>query len=586
MLNTIVIFMDDSKETHIIAENIESWCNNSPVIVNSIDEIISIDYDVILADFYHKLELENNKEIFLESPMIFIDKNFSNVLDEKLLEEPYTVLPMHFTQEEFKSALELAFFKHKLMEKYQRSRKISNDVINSFSDSIMVIDVKGTVHFANDAASKRLGLKKEEIIGKNIFNFVLSKSHESRKKFMDKVVKTGKIVEFEDERDGSYFYYRLIPMKDHGEIDMIIISILDITKKKYDEKNLRSSEWLLKNVLDGSPISQFVVDKNHKIIYWNKALEKMTGYKAKYMVGTKDQWKAFYDADRPCIVDLMLNDVDDLYNWYKGNLNKSKLVDNAYVAVNFFPSVGEDGKWIYFTGALIKDVDGKTIGAVETLEDITERKEMEVKLKKSLNEKEMLLKEIHHRVKNNLMVISSLLNLQSNYIKDKDDFEMFRESQARAKSMALIHELLYQSDDLKRIDFGNFLKKLSNDLYNTYIHDPERIKMVLDLEETMLDINTSIPLGLMVNELVSNCMKHAFPDKMEGEIKITLKSDGGYYTMVVADNGIGLPKDLDFRNTDSLGLQLVNNLTNQIEGKLKLKKGPGTVFKITFKETI
>lgn len=219
-------------------------------------------------------------------------------------------------------------------------------------------------------------------------------------------------------------------------------------------------------------------------------------------------------------------------------------------------------------------------------------KENQKLLKKSLDEKEMLLKEIHHRVKNNLMVISSLLSLQSRYIKDKKTLDIFRESQNRAKSMALIHEKLYNSMDLKRINFGEYIRTLTKDLFRTYMSDSGHVRLDMDVEDIMLDINTAVPIGLIVNELVSNSMKHAFPavydhgpaNEVMGEINVNFKSDGDDFILTVKDNGIGFPEELDFKNTDTLGLRLVNSLTDQIHGKIQLKVDNGTEFKITFKE--
>ena len=242
--------------------------------------------------------------------------------------------------------------------------------------------------------------------------------------------------------------------------------------------------------------------------------------------------------------------------------------------------------WAMISTSPLFDRKGEFSSVLGMLTDITNRKQIEEQLKRSLSEKEMLLKEIHHRVKNNLMVISSLLNLQSNYIKDKDDFDMFRESQTRAKSMALIHELLYQSDDLKRIDFGDYLNRLVNDLFKTYIDDPRHITLNLDLNNAMLDINTSIPLGLIVNELVSNSMKYAFPNGRKGQLNISLKSEEDRYILTVFDDGVGIPEDIDFRNTDSLGMQLVNTLTNQIDGEIKLERTHGTEFTLLFEESM
>lgn len=221
---------------------------------------------------------------------------------------------------------------------------------------------------------------------------------------------------------------------------------------------------------------------------------------------------------------------------------------------------------------------------------ITERDELEElinsrnQLKKALEEKEMFLKEIHHRVKNNLMIISNLLELQSYYIKDKADFNVFRDSKTRADSMALIHEKLYQSTNLKKIDFGEYIHSLAIDIFDSYNIAPDRIKLVIDVEEIMLDINTAIPLGLIVNELLTNSLKYAFPEDKNGIITIIFSKTDDIFTLIIKDDGIGLKPGIDFKNTESLGLELVNNLTRQIDGNVELDYDDGTEFRITFKE--
>ena len=213
-----------------------------------------------------------------------------------------------------------------------------------------------------------------------------------------------------------------------------------------------------------------------------------------------------------------------------------------------------------------------------------ERKNIENQLQITIKDKELLLRELHHRVKNNLMIISSLLNLQSTYIKDEESKKIFKESQNRARSMALIHERLYQSTDLKRIDFGDYIRTLANDLYHTYVMDTNLIKLNVDVEDIKLDINTSIPLGLILNELVTNSLKHAFPKGSSGKIDIILHLQDKKYLLEVKDNGIGFTKDIDYKNTDSLGLRLVISLTDQIEGEIEFNNKLGTSFKIIFEE--
>lgn len=216
--------------------------------------------------------------------------------------------------------------------------------------------------------------------------------------------------------------------------------------------------------------------------------------------------------------------------------------------------------------------------------DITERKKMEEKLQISLEEKEMLLREIHHRVKNNLMIISSLLNLQSRYIKDKEVLDVFKDSQNRARSMALIHDRLYQSSHLKSIDIGDYIRTLASALFRTYATDSERINLNFNVEDVMIDINTMIPVGLIVNELLSNCLKHAFPNDRSGQIDIGFHYKHPKYRLTVTDNGVGFPENIDYKNTKSLGLRLVNILTDQIDGDIELKRDEGTQFSIEFEE--
>jgi two-component sensor histidine kinase len=218
-------------------------------------------------------------------------------------------------------------------------------------------------------------------------------------------------------------------------------------------------------------------------------------------------------------------------------------------------------------------------------QEITERKRAEEQIKASLKEKEVLLKEIHHRVKNNLQVISSLLYLQSKDVKDREALEMFQESQYRVRSMALVHERLYQSKDLAKVDLAEYARSLANYLFRSYGVNSNIIELKINVDDVFLGIDTAVPCGLIINELVSNSLKHAFPDGREGEIRIELWSNhDSQFTLMVSDNGVGFPKDLDFRDTQSLGLQLVNTLVDQLEGTIKLDRSGRTSFEITFTE--
>jgi two-component sensor histidine kinase len=213
------------------------------------------------------------------------------------------------------------------------------------------------------------------------------------------------------------------------------------------------------------------------------------------------------------------------------------------------------------------------------------RRQAEEQLKASLQEKEILLQEVHHRVKNTLQVITSILNLQSQYVKDEHALRQFKESQSRIRSISLVHEKLYRSKDLVRIDFSDYVQEITTHLFHLY-GKRATVGLEVDIGELSMHVSTAIPCGIIINELVSNALKYAFPDDRNGRICIRLREDQDrQYVLTVSDNGIGFPKDLDFHNTETLGLQLVVTLTGQLGGTIQRHDGKeGTAFAIKFPE--
>jgi len=217
--------------------------------------------------------------------------------------------------------------------------------------------------------------------------------------------------------------------------------------------------------------------------------------------------------------------------------------------------------------------------------DITDRKLAEEKIKSSLKEKEVLLSEIHHRVKNNMQVIISLLRLRADKIEDKKYADMFKEGEERIKSMSLIHEQLYQSRDFSNIDFGEYVKSLVNGLSVSYGIDTNKIRLNMEIKDILFDLENAIPCGLIINELVSNSFKYAFSQGKGGTINIGLRSiNENEFELIVSDDGVGIPKDLDLKKPDSMGMQLVKKLAeHQLDGKIELSRTEGTRFQINFK---
>jgi PAS domain S-box-containing protein len=318
-----------------------------------------------------------------------------------------------------------------------------------------------------------------------------------------------------------------------------------------------------------STMSNFLImlDYNKTIVTINNATTALLGYSKEELVGKPLEY-LFQDP-----------------NWEKSSNLPNNTSDTV---VNFETCLkSKSGELIpvLLSKSVIKDENGNLMGIVCIGNNIIEITEAKDKIKASLNEKELLLRELHHRVKNNLQIILSLINLQSNSIKDQQDLEIFRESQSRVKSLAIIHEKLYQSADFASINFKEYIQSLVSYLLSYY--STTNITVDVDVEkDTILNMDTAVPCGLIINELVTNSIKFAFPGGKPGKIYIQLKPDDGSLILIIGDNGIGLPDGTDFENSQKLGLQLVKTLTDQLEGTIQYNGENGAEFEIKFKELI
>jgi PAS domain S-box-containing protein len=248
-----------------------------------------------------------------------------------------------------------------------------------------------------------------------------------------------------------------------------------------------------------------------------------------------------------------------------------------------FPADSHNKKTLYEINATPSFAkDGSYTGYYGIARDITERKNLQNTVAASLEEKEILLKEIHHRVKNNMQVISSLLSLQVKVMKDTKSREALLESQNRVMSIALVHEKLYQSKSYAEIDYYDYLTKIVEILLQSYGIPKGKIRIEIQAEKIVLPIGKAIPVSLMINEMLSNSMKYAFPGERKGVIVVSLEKHGNHYTLVVRDDGIGLPEQIDLDHIETLGLQLVNSLVGQIQGTIAMNRHGGTEYRIEF----
>jgi PAS domain S-box-containing protein len=311
----------------------------------------------------------------------------------------------------------------------------------------------------------------------------------------------------------------------------------------------------------------FTLDAEARFTFGNAAGERLTGYRLDELFG------------RPFMALVAPENLPELTDRFRRAIAGEAISPHVRTEM-----IRKDGSRIPIELSMANLVlDGQIIGRVGVARDITDRQHAEEQSRASLQEKEVLLKEIHHRVKNNLQIISSLLNLQSKYVNDPSALQMFIDSQSRVKSMALIHEILFRSRDITKIDFSEYIKTISVQIFRSYGAYSKNIDLDVQVKDILLDVDTAIPCGLIVTELVSNSLKHAFTDGRSGSIHIKLfENNSGKLTLIVKDNGIGLQDHSDVKSIDSLGLKLVMTLVNQLVGDIEVDRTFGTTFTITF----
>ncbi|HWQ34686.1 MAG TPA: PAS domain S-box protein [Blastocatellia bacterium] len=354
-----------------------------------------------------------------------------------------------------------------------------------------------------------------------------------------------------------------------GQFVGYIGSCIDITERKLTEAALSDSQAQMAGIIASAMDAIITVDQQQRITIFNTAAERMFGCPATEAIGQPvsrfipERFRAAHQSH--------------IQNFGRTNISRRSM--GFMEPVYGLRSGGEE----FPIEASISQVEvsGQKFFTV-IIRDITERSRAEEQIRASLREKEVMLREIHHRVKNNLQVISSLLSLQSGYISDARATEMFRETQHRVRAMSLIHEKLYQSDNLARIDFKAYLESLSATLLRSHHLMQPGPELEIIGDDVSLSVNIAVPCGLIVNELLSNALKHAFPDGRAGRIRVGLSVGDGRMTLIVADNGIGLPEGFDLHQTPSFGLKLVSALARQLEATVTIHSDHGTEFRIIF----
>jgi PAS domain S-box-containing protein len=455
--------------------------------------------------------------------------------------------------------------------------KATNEQLQAVLDAVpgFVSWVSSDLHYlgVNRQLARAMNLTPEDFIGQKVgfLDPYSSAFSQFFKHFFSEIHSSTCQVSLEIQIANEARFYLLVAQKYNQDQAAILVGI-DITERKHIEEQLRATTFRFSTLIENLQLGVLVENENQEIVLVNKTFCDLLQIPIapQTLIGNKFEHWIQNSQD-------LFPDHPQFIQRYQEIINQDKIVTNEELK-----AIGER---VFERDYVPIKSQQQYQGHLWMYRDISDRKEAEIQLKNSLREKEILLKEIHHRVKNNLFVVANLLEFQSDYFDDPKLMQALEDSKNRVYSMALIHEKLYQSTNLSRIDFGEYLEQLIYHLLESYSGIDERVEFETEIEPVSLNIETAHPCGLIVNELISNVFKHAFPNGRTGKVYFKLHQNSqGIITLKIQDNGIGFPADMDFHNVDSLGMELICTLTTQLEGNLELIPSEGTTFELTFSE--
>jgi PAS domain S-box-containing protein len=491
---------------------------------------------------------------------------------------------------------------HIAQEKYSKAFFLAPDVITvSDLESGRFIEV-------NDAATRTFGYSRDELIGKSSLELGIWPDKEVRDRLVDRIKTHGRVVQLEvvERRNSGELFFASVTADtiSIGNAGYLIATTRDITDRKRMEDQIRESEARYRTLIDQLP-DYVIVHREGILLYVNPAAATDLLYTEKDLIGKP--MMRFIDPDYHEVVKnaTMRRTAGEIIAPYeivitaKDGSKRTFLINGAQIIFE-----GKPATLNVLTDISIQKAAGDfmqrakealeervtertwelTQANMQLADEIKARNSAERIIKQSLDEKDLLLREIHHRVKNNLQIIASLLNLQSRYITDRKVLESIRDSQNRVRAMALVHERIYQSHEIGTINLAEYLRYLINQIFRFYNIPQAQVEVAVAIDDIPADIDTAIPVGLIFNELVSNALKHAFPEGKKG--KITVKGSQvapDQLKFTFRDDGIGMPADRDWKKNSSLGLRLVSSLTKQLDGTVDMEQDNGTVYNIMVK---
>jgi PAS domain S-box-containing protein len=581
--------------------------------------------DIMLEGPMNGIEAARRINSLFRIPVVYLSAHANKkLLEQAKVTQPYGYLSKPFSQQELSGTIVTALYKHSIDMRLKRSEERFRQIYDKAPVMMHSVDDRGIVRSVNDRWLDTLGYQRGEVIGMGI-DFIMTP--ESGNKF-----RAG-LPAFWKEGKGANLRYRYM-RKDRSIADALLDSVVvhdpvwgrvilsvtrDITlyrgvdtatdEPEDIERNVRNihddpelpvferstelleanrskseeismgrgieeaqceSEQRFRDLVDLLPQIVFEVDTGRKLTFVNRGGLEATGYNSEDIAETPNVLEYFIPEHREAAGNDLVRALDgERISGHEYSIRKK---DGNIVSV------------VTYASPIVRD--GRTVGVRGVAVDITDRTRAEDQLKDALAEKEIMIREIHHRVKNNLQVLSSMMQIQSYYLGDKSANEVFAAMEKRVRAMATAHEHLHGSPGKMAIDVHHYIHGLIDPLLRHYGSYSAPVEFCIDCEDASWDIDTAVVCGLLLNELVTNCLKHAFPGQREGRINIGLQvvEDRGF-VLEVGDNGVGIPDHVDMAHPESLGLELVQILTDQLHGTVEIARNRGTRFTIRFSET-
>jgi two-component system, sensor histidine kinase PdtaS len=467
-------------------------------------------------------------------------------------------------------------------EEARRQFRLMQTITDNAAEGLFLMDSRRRISFVNPAAERMFDWKADELIGE-ILHDKLHYQRPDGQPFsiqecpLGQVFVTGQTLrEHEDvffRRDGTAVDVQcsIAPIQSDGRVDGAVLVVHDITYRKRAEEALRRSEDLFSAIFRQAIVGITEIDLSGRFLMINDRFCEIVG------------------RPREEILTLRTQDIthaDDVSS-SMAMLERTRITGEDYQLEKRYVRPDASIVWVHNSISVVPDAGGKPLHLVAVVRDITEQKRVEAgmlranqDLQSALTEREVLVKEVHHRVKNNLQVVVSLLRLQASRLRDEAGSDALRESLNRVSAMSTIHELLYRSNTMADIDFAEVLRTLTGNLHDAYGLSAEQISIVVEADPVPVSMDAAVPLALIANELISNAFKHGFADGADGEVRVGLTREGDEVVLLVSDTGPGFVPP---KRSASLGLMLVDRLVRQVSGRLELEPPPGTRYRLTFR---